>query len=45
MEILGISCISNYAAGIIDKPLEHTEVIETGNKVKKIFKDVIRQIV
>lgn len=35
--VLGISCITNMAAGILDQPLNHEEVVETANKVKKEF--------
>lgn len=37
MEVLGISCISNMAAGILDQPLSHEEVIETTDRVKHLF--------
>ena len=37
MKVLGISCISNMAAGILDQPLNHEEVIETTEKVKQQF--------
>ncbi|WP_221565311.1 purine-nucleoside phosphorylase [Alkalihalobacillus sp. TS-13] len=45
MEVLGISCISNMAAGILDQPLTHDEVIETTEKVKANFMDLVQQIV
>jgi purine-nucleoside phosphorylase len=35
--VAGISCITNLAAGISDKPLTHEEVAETANRVKPIF--------
>ncbi|TJY44407.1 purine-nucleoside phosphorylase [Cohnella pontilimi] len=37
LEVLGISCISNMAAGILDQPLSHEEVMETSEKVKERF--------
>lgn len=37
MKVLGISCMTNMAAGILDQPLSHTEVMETANKVKTGF--------
>lgn len=37
MEVLGISCISNMAAGILDQPLSHEEVMETAERVKETF--------
>ncbi|MFT8316055.1 MAG: purine-nucleoside phosphorylase [Clostridium sp.] len=45
LKVLGISCITNMAAGILDKPLNHTEVVETSNKVKDKFKNFIINIV
>jgi purine-nucleoside phosphorylase len=48
MKVLGISCISNMAAGILDQPLSHDEVIETTEKVKSTFlryvKDLVKEI-
>jgi len=37
LEVLGISCISNMAAGILDQPLSHQEVMETTERVKDKF--------
>lgn len=37
MRVMGISCISNMAAGILDQPLNHQEVIETGERVRDAF--------
>lgn len=45
MRILGISCISNMAAGILDQPLTHQEVIETTDKVREDFLRLIKRIV
>jgi purine-nucleoside phosphorylase len=33
MEILAVSCVTNMAAGILDKPLDHEEVLEVGRRV------------
>lgn len=41
MNVIGISCISNFASGVSTKKLSHEEVIETTNKVKAKFKDLI----
>ena len=41
MKVLGISCISNYAAGISNKKLSHAEVIETTNNAKIKFMKLI----
>ncbi|BDG46635.1 purine-nucleoside phosphorylase [Parageobacillus sp. KH3-4] len=45
MEVLGISCISNMAAGISDQPLTHDEVIETTEKAKANFLRLVKAIV
>lgn len=45
IKVLGISCITNMAAGILDKPLNHDEVIETSKRVKNKFEKLIREIV
>jgi len=37
IEVLGISCITNMAAGILDQPLSHQEVVETAERVKGSF--------
>ncbi|KAB3532525.1 purine-nucleoside phosphorylase [Alkaliphilus pronyensis] len=44
MRVLGISCISNMAAGILPQPLSHEEVIETTQRVKEQFKTYIKEI-
>jgi purine-nucleoside phosphorylase len=45
MKVLGISCISNMAAGILDQPLTHDEVIETTERVKANFLSYIKELV
>lgn len=45
LKVLGISCITNMAAGILDQPLSHEEVIETTEKVKSNFLSYIKEIV
>jgi purine-nucleoside phosphorylase len=34
IEVLGISCVTNMAAGILDQPINHQEVMETGARVQ-----------
>ncbi|MBQ4164828.1 MAG: purine-nucleoside phosphorylase [Oscillospiraceae bacterium] len=41
MEICGISCISNLAAGISQNPLTHAEVQETADRVAPLFKRLV----
>ncbi len=45
IDVLGISCLSNMAAGILDQPLTSEEVIETGARVRDGFTALIRHIV
>jgi len=45
IEVLAISCVTNMAAGIIDQPLNHQEVLETGRKVQAQFIALIEAIV
>lgn len=45
LDVLGISCISNMAAGILNQPLNHEEVIETTEKVKVDFLRLVKAIV
>ena len=42
MKVIGVSCITNMAAGVIDKKLSHQEVIKTANRVKQDFTKLIR---
>ena len=41
---LGISCLTNYAAGITSSPLSHKEVIETADTVKNQFSELVLNI-
>ncbi len=45
MNVLGISCLTNYAAGILNQPLNHEEVIETGRRVRKNFARLLSVLV
>lgn len=45
MKVLGISCITNMAAGVLEQPLNHEEVIEAGKKVEGKFSALITEIV
>lgn len=44
MDVLGISCITNMAAGISDQPIHHEEVMETGNRVRETFAQLLRRV-
>ncbi len=45
MRVLGISCITNMAAGVFDQPINHEEVIETGANVRGTFGKLLRRII
>ena len=45
MEVFGISCITNMAAGILDQPLNHEEVIETTTRVKSDFSGLVKKFI
>lgn len=45
IRVLGISCISNMAAGILPQPLSHEEVMETANQVKDKFIKLVKGII
>jgi purine-nucleoside phosphorylase len=42
MKVLGISCVTNMAAGILDQPLNHQEVLDTAERVKEDFVGLLR---
>ncbi|HVM91695.1 MAG TPA: purine-nucleoside phosphorylase [Terriglobales bacterium] len=44
IEVLAISCVTNMAAGILDKPLDHEEVLETGRRVMGHFISLLRNV-
>jgi purine-nucleoside phosphorylase len=41
LRVLAISCVTNMAAGILDRPLSHQEVLETGERVKGKFMELL----
>jgi len=45
IRVLGISCVTNMAAGILDQPLTHQEVMETGERVKEQFMTLLRAVI
>lgn len=45
VEVLGLSCISNMAAGILPEPLEHAEVMETTERVRGQFIALLEAII
>jgi purine-nucleoside phosphorylase len=45
MRVLGLSCITNLACGLSDKPITHAEVLETTERVAAQFRGLVRGIV
>ena len=45
VEVLGISCITNMAAGVLNQPLVHSEVLETAQRVKGAFISLLEGII
>lgn len=44
LNVLAISCATNMAAGILDKPLSHAEVMETGERVRGTFERLLKAV-
>ncbi len=45
IKVLAISCVTNMAAGMEDRPLTHQEVLETGEKVKGKFVELLKAVI
>jgi len=45
IRVLGISCVTNMAAGILDQPITSEEVLETGERVKADFVALLRAVI
>jgi purine-nucleoside phosphorylase len=45
VEVLGISCITNAAAGVLPQPLNHSEVMEVAQRVKGAFAALLEGII
>jgi purine-nucleoside phosphorylase len=45
IKVLGISCITNMAAGISEEPINHAEVMETGERVRATFAQLLRRVI
>jgi purine-nucleoside phosphorylase len=42
--VLGISCVTNAAAGVLDQKLDHKEVLEVGERMKGTFVELLRRV-
>lgn len=45
LRVLGISCVTNAAAGLLDQPLDHNEVLKTTERVKGQFISLLRAVI
>ncbi|WP_055071774.1 purine-nucleoside phosphorylase [Clostridium massiliamazoniense] len=45
LQVVGISCMTNMAAGILDQPLNHEEVMETSERVRKSFITLMTKVI
>lgn len=44
-KVLGISCLTNMAAGILPQKLVHREVMETGERVRGVFTELLQELI
>ena len=45
IDVVGISCITNLAAGVSDQPVDHSLVIATGERVRAQFTELLRRVI
>jgi purine-nucleoside phosphorylase len=45
INVLGISCITNMAAGVLPEKLNHDDVVEVANKAKDTFIKLVKGVV
>ena len=45
MRVIGISCITNFGAGMTNEAINHEEVMETGARVAEVFKELLRRVI
>lgn len=45
LEVIGVSCMTNMAAGILDQPLDHSEVMETSAMAREKFIRLMKEII
>jgi purine-nucleoside phosphorylase len=45
IEVLGISLVTNMAAGVLDQPINHAEVMETGRRMEGQFTSLVKALV
>src|ERR1044072_6673520 len=45
MSLIGISCITNLAAGVSNRPIDHSQVMEIGKRVRAEFTELLRRVI
>jgi purine-nucleoside phosphorylase len=45
INVLGISCITNMAAGVVEQNIDHAEVLEIGLQVREVFQELLRRVI
>jgi len=45
MKVLAISCVTNMAAGVLNQPINHAEVLETGARVRTSFVALLKALI
>jgi purine-nucleoside phosphorylase len=45
MKVLGISCVTNHAAGVTEQKLDHKEVLEVGERMKDTLIGLLRRVI
>jgi purine-nucleoside phosphorylase len=45
MQVVGISCITNLAAGVSNQPVDHSQVMATGEGVREEFTELLRRVI
>jgi purine-nucleoside phosphorylase len=45
MQVIGISCITNLAAGVSNRPVDHSQVITTGESVREQFTELLKRVI
>jgi len=45
IRLIGISCITNLAAGVSNRPIDHSQVMEIGKSVRAQFTELLRRVI
>jgi len=45
LRVLGISCVTNAAAGVLDQRLDHSDVLEAAERVNVQFTGLLRAVI